>query len=72
MKNVHTEPNTTFLNSENLHAQDKQDFNSSWNCKVGPSVAIKHKGQSIYYIAKGAEQKLQGKENIAHIIKHRA
>ena len=30
----------------NLHAQDTQDFNSSWNCKLGPSVAIRTRNSS--------------------------
>ena len=33
-------PNNQATSWPNLHAQDKQDFNSSWNCKLGPSVAI--------------------------------
>ena len=32
-------PNNQATLWPNLHAQDKQDFNSSWNCKLGPSVA---------------------------------
>ena len=32
-------PNNQATLWPNLHAQDKQDSNSSWNCKLGPSVA---------------------------------
>ena len=32
-------PNNQATSWPNLHAQDKQDFNSSWNWKLGPSVA---------------------------------
>ena len=32
-------PNNQITLLPNLHAQDKQHFNSSWNCKLGPSVA---------------------------------
>ena len=33
-------PNNQASSWPKLHAQDKQDFNSSCNCKLGPSVAI--------------------------------
>ena len=33
-------PNNQATSWPNLHAQDKQDFNSIRNCKLGPSVAI--------------------------------
>ena len=33
-------PNNQATSWPNLHVQDKQDFNSSSNCKLGPSVAI--------------------------------
>ena len=38
-------PNNQATSWPNLHAQDKQDFNSSWNCKLGPSVAIWENGR---------------------------
>ena len=46
-------PNNQDTSWPNLHAHDKQDFNSSWNCMLGPSVA-KMKKETSYSIFKKA------------------